>query len=116
MPVSEPSKIVTPEALDTGAFAGFKCPSKSTHKLYLTTALTTDSEIFRNRKSKYPGVAQLVARVVWDHQAAGSNPVTRTIGETVGICRRSFAMPAFMRVCYLESLESPIITLESKIE
>ena len=25
-----------------------------------------------------PGVAQLVARVVWDHQAAGSNPVTRT--------------------------------------
>ncbi len=28
--------------------------------------------------SEYPGVAQLVARVVWDHQAAGSNPVTRT--------------------------------------
>ena len=27
----------------------------------------------------YPGVAQLVARVVWDHDAAGSNPVTRTI-------------------------------------
>ena len=24
-------------------------------------------------------MAQLVARVVWDHQAAGSNPVTRTI-------------------------------------
>ena len=30
----------------------------------------------------YPGVAQLVARVVWDHDAAGSNPVTRTIKET----------------------------------
>ena len=28
-----------------------------------------------------PGVAQLVARVVWDHQAAGSNPVTRTINK-----------------------------------
>ena len=27
----------------------------------------------------YPGVAQLVARVVWDHQAAGSNPVTRRL-------------------------------------
>ena len=27
----------------------------------------------------FPGVAQLVARVVWDHDAAGSNPVTRTI-------------------------------------
>ena len=29
-------------------------------------------------ETEYPGVAQLVARVVWDHQAAGSNPVTRT--------------------------------------
>ena len=26
----------------------------------------------------FPGVAQLVARVVWDHEAAGSIPVTRT--------------------------------------
>lgn len=35
-------------------------------------------------KPKDPGVAQLVARVVWDHQAAGSNPVTRTkfLGKT----------------------------------
>ena len=29
----------------------------------------------------YPGVAQLGARVVWDHQAAGSIPVTRTKNE-----------------------------------
>ena len=29
-------------------------------------------------KSQYPGVVQLVARMVWDHQAAGSSPVTRT--------------------------------------
>ena len=28
----------------------------------------------------YRGVAQMVARVVWDHEAAGSNPVTSTIG------------------------------------
>ena len=28
--------------------------------------------------NQYPGVAQLGARVVWDHQAAGSIPVTRT--------------------------------------
>ena len=27
----------------------------------------------------YRGVAQLVARVVWDHEAAGSIPVTSTI-------------------------------------
>ena len=78
VPVSEPSKTETPEALVTRAIVGFYHPSKSTPKLHLTTALTTDSEISRNRKSKYPGVAQLVARVVWDHQAAGSNPVTRT--------------------------------------
>ena len=50
-------------------------------------------------KAAYPGVAQLAARVVWDHQAAGSNPVTRTAkkdtpkgvsffagGRTCGLC------------------------------
>ena len=26
----------------------------------------------------FPGVAQMVERVVWDHEAAGSRPVTRT--------------------------------------
>ena len=26
----------------------------------------------------YPGVAQLVARLLWEQDAAGSNPVTRT--------------------------------------
>ena len=31
-----------------------------------------------NSLRSHPGVAQLVARVVWDHDAAGSNPVTRT--------------------------------------
>ena len=28
--------------------------------------------------SKYPGVAQLVARLLWEQDAAGSNPITRT--------------------------------------
>ena len=27
----------------------------------------------------YPGVAQLIERVVWDHEAAGLSPVTWTI-------------------------------------
>ena len=31
--------------------------------------------------SKYPGVAQLVARLLWEQDAAGSNPVTRTTSE-----------------------------------
>ena len=31
-----------------------------------------------NKITKYPGVAQLVARLLWEQDAAGSNPVTRT--------------------------------------
>lgn len=34
--------------------------------------------LFENKISSFRGVAQLVARVVWDHQAAGSSPVTPT--------------------------------------
>ncbi len=32
-----------------------------------------------NKKKPYRGVAQLVAREVWDFDAAGSSPVTPTI-------------------------------------
>ena len=42
----------------------------------------------------YPGVAQLVARVVWDHDAAGSNPVTRTRGRRRKVCGFCFASKA----------------------
>ena len=35
--------------------------------------------VLRYNTQANPGVAQLVARVVWDHEAAGSIPVTRTI-------------------------------------
>ena len=31
------------------------------------------------RAANHPGVAQLVARLLWEQDAAGSNPVTRTI-------------------------------------
>ena len=34
--------------------------------------------LFETKILSFRGVAQLVARVVWDHQAAGSNPVTPT--------------------------------------
>ena len=37
----------------------------------------------RYNTQAFPGVAQLVARVVWDHEAAGSNPVTRTRKRTL---------------------------------
>ena len=32
-----------------------------------------------NSRVAHPGVAQLVARMVRDHEAVGSNPATRTI-------------------------------------
>ena len=45
--------------------------------LRLTTVCPTSTQKLK-KLNRYPGVAQLGARVVWDHQAAGSIPVTRT--------------------------------------
>lgn len=41
----------------------------------------------RQQKTKqpYPGIAQLVARVVWDHQAGGSSPSTRTKNSSASV-------------------------------
>ena len=39
----------------------------------------------------YPGVAQLGARVVWDHQAAGLSPVAPTIWA-LGILLKAFSL------------------------
>ena len=62
------------ETLDTLRKARFSYSRKIPAKVVHTTCL-----LLQNRISYLsPGVAQLVARVVWDHQAAGSNPVTRT--------------------------------------
>ena len=35
------------------------------------------------QQSPYPGVAQLVARLLWEQDAAGSNPVTRTMRSII---------------------------------
>lgn len=40
------------------------------------------SPIFIETKS-HPGVAQLVGRLLWEQDAAGSNPVTRTMGKSL---------------------------------
>ena len=45
--------------------------------LSLTTVCPTSTQK-EAKSNKNRGVAQLVERVVWDHQAAGSIPVTRT--------------------------------------
>ena len=39
---------------------------------------------FESAETSQPGVAQLVARVVWDHEVAGSIPVTSTIFCNIG--------------------------------
>ena len=36
---------------------------------------------FASAKVLFPGVAQLVARLLWEQDAAGSSPVTRTISS-----------------------------------
>ena len=69
MPLSGAGEGETPEAVDAQAVAGFDPCLKSTSKLHLTTALTTDSRISRNEKTKYPGVAKLVSRLVWEQEA-----------------------------------------------
>ena len=44
----------------------------------------------------YPGVAQLVARLLWEQDAAGSNPVARTSPHLVGLCITPF-------LCYIKT-------------
>ena len=46
--------------------------------MFLTIAIYLDIITFTGKFNTYRGVAQLVARDVWDVDAAGSNPVTPT--------------------------------------
>ena len=64
----------TAETLGTLRKSRFSDSQKIPSKVVHTTCLLLQNKI----SYLFPGVAQLVARVVWDHQAAGSNPVTRT--------------------------------------
>ena len=58
----------------TPCFSDVLLSRKFDQKLLLTTCLPTTTTKFNN----YRGVAQLVARDIWDVEAAGSNPVTPT--------------------------------------
>ena len=42
-----------------------------------------------------PGVAQLVARLLWEQDAAGSNPVTRTMASVLTAFERLLRTLAF---------------------
>ena len=69
----------------TPAFAGFPPITESGIKAALTTGMTTDRNIFDfpSRRDimaaiEYPGVVQLIERVVWDHEAESLSLSTRT--------------------------------------
>ncbi len=47
------------------------------------TEKTYNIVVVQRQQIRHPGVAQLVARMVRDHEAVGSNPATRTIGESL---------------------------------
>jgi hypothetical protein len=85
-------KAETLKACITRAFSGFSRRRELAAESPLTTGMTTDRENFQKEKIEYPGVAQLVARVVWDHQAAGSNPVTRTKNPLKSSISEDFSM------------------------
>ena len=85
MAESEAGQDETPQSLAASAFAGFPLIAESGTKAALTTCLTTNRKNFNfpffhgiMSEIEYPGVAQMVERAVWDREAAGSKPVTRT--------------------------------------
>ena len=46
----------------------------------------------KNFKIQFPGIAQLVARVVWDHQVGGSSPSTRTKSSLKSAISEGFSL------------------------
>ena len=54
------------------------------------------------QQSPYPGVAQLVARLLWEQDAAGSNPVTRTKSLKNRLFRRFFCVSGVSVSAHLE--------------
>ena len=74
-----------PQSLVTHAFAGFSPIAENGIKAALTTGMTTDRKNFIftvlrgiMEKSKYPGIAKLVSRLVWDQETVRSSRTTRT--------------------------------------
>ena len=74
-----------PQSLATRAIAGFSPVVENGTKAALTTGMTTDRKIFDfpprrgiMAEIEYPGVVQLIERVVWDHEAESLSLSTRT--------------------------------------
>ena len=65
----------------THVFVGSNPTIPASNLFHMTPPLIINSTIITIRAIKtleHPGLAQLVERVVWDHEAAGSSPVTWT--------------------------------------
>ena len=85
MAVSGVEQGKTPESLAARAIAGFSPVTENGTKAALTTGMTTDRNIFDfplrrgiMAEIEYPGVVQLIERVVWDHEAESLSLATRT--------------------------------------
>ena len=85
MTVSGTGQGETTQSLAAPAFAGFSPIAESGTKAALTTGMTTGRKnfIFTVRRGimaeiEYPGVVQLIERVVWDHEAESLSLSTRT--------------------------------------
>ena len=88
----------TPQSLATPAFAGFPPIAENGTKAALTTGMTTDRKnfIFTPRrgimeKSKYPGIAKLVSRLVWDQETVRSSRTTRTKNPLKSLISEGFS-------------------------
>ena len=75
----------SPQSLAARAIAGFSPVAENGTKAALTTGMTTDRKNFIftvlrgiMEKSKYPGIAKLVSRLVWDQETVRSSRTTRT--------------------------------------
>lgn len=64
---------------------------------YVDLTLLTNAEIFDIITLVNRGVAQLVARLLWEQDAAGSNPVIRTIQREPAFVVGSFCF--YLRQC-----------------
>ena len=80
MAVSGTGHGEAPQSLATPVFAGFPLIAESGTKTALTTGMTTDRKIFDfpSRRGimaeiEYPGVVQLIERVVWERVAPPSS-------------------------------------------
>lgn len=75
----------SPQSLAARAIAGLPPVAENGTKAALTTGMTTDRKIFLftprrgiMAEIEYPGVVQLIERVVWDHEAESLSLSTRT--------------------------------------